>query len=236
MTAAASVDDGTPAARAALQAWLEHMRENIAGGRQDLFMWVVEFFAHLIQRPWEKPRVALVLQGGKGVGKNVAVETPLHLVGLGVHARSNPRMLVGNFNSHFEHCLAIVLDEALWSGDKQAEGRLKHLITGSFHTIERKGFEPYQARNLARVVILGNERWLVPATADERRFTVLKVGNGRKQDGAFFGAMVDGMQGGGYSLLLHFSLLDSRSVRGGHQPRTRTEALQEQKRRECRPR
>jgi hypothetical protein len=43
------------------------------------------------------------------------------------------------------------LDEAFWSGDKQAEGTLKDLITGRDHVIEHKGKEPYTVANKTRV-------------------------------------------------------------------------------------
>jgi hypothetical protein len=115
------------------------------------------------------------------------------------------RYLTGNFNSHLESCLALVLDEAQWAGAKKAEGRLKGLTTGKEHLIERKGAEPYKVKNLTRVIILGNEDWLVPATGDERRWAVFNVGTGKMQQRAFFREMREGMEandGEGYGLLL----------------------------------
>jgi hypothetical protein len=91
------------------------------------------------------------------------------------------------------------LDEAFWSGDKQAEGVLKDLITGRDHVIEHKGKEPYSVANKTRVVIIGNEDWLIPASHDERRFAFFDVGDGRKQDRAFFQSMREGMEAGGYT-------------------------------------
>jgi len=119
---------------------------------------------------------------------------------------SNRRYLTGNFNGHLENRLLFVLDEAFWSGDKQAEGILKDLITGKTHLVEHKGKEPYVVSNCTRIVILGNEDWLVPASHDERRFCVLDVGDKRKQDTKFFEGMENGMKAGGYRLLLEFLL------------------------------
>jgi hypothetical protein len=117
---------------------------------------------------------------------------------------SNRRYLVGNFNGPLENCLLFVLDEAFWSGDKQAEGIVKDLITGKSHVIEHKGKEPFTVDNRTRVVIIGNEDWLVPASHDERRFAVFDVGDARKQDRAFFQTMRERMEMGGYRLLLRF--------------------------------
>lgn len=193
-------------AQASLDAFLEHARENVAGGDEWLMRWLIGYFAHLVQRPWEKPLVALVFKGAKGVGKNALIERVGALLGDHFMLASNRRYLVGNFNGHMENLLLFALDEAFWSGDKQAEGTLKDLVTGKWQIIEHKNEKPYRVENCLRVAVLGNEDWLVPASHDERRFAVYLVGDRRKQDRAFFQAMREGMERGGYRLLLRFLL------------------------------
>lgn len=171
--------------------WFEHIWNNVCQRDEALYYWVISWFAHCVQKPWEKPLVALVLRGGKGTGKNSAVAPLLELLGDSGMVAANRRYLTGNFNSHLENKLLMVLDEAFWSGDKGAEGTLKDLVTGAYHNIERKGFEPFRVANLTRVVILGNESWLVPASTDERRYCVLDMAEHNKQDTAFFTALHD---------------------------------------------
>ncbi|HJW72587.1 MAG TPA: bifunctional DNA primase/polymerase [Geothrix sp.] len=190
----------------AVEAFLEHARLNVCNGDHRLFQWLMAWFGQLIQRPWEKPLVALVFKGKKGTGKNALVERVGHLLGTHFLVADDDRYLLSNFNGHLENCLCMVLDEATWAGDKKAEGRLKGIITGSQHNIERKGMEPYRVDNLTRIVILGNEDWLVPASQDERRFAVFNVGDGRRQDRQFFQSMREGMEAGGYSHLLSYFL------------------------------
>jgi len=148
----------------------------------------------------------LVFRGAKGVGKNACIERIGALLGGHFLLTSNRRYLLGNFNGHLENCLLFALDEAFWSGDHQAEGALKDLITGREHVIEHKGKEPYTVSNKTRVVIIGNEDWLVPASHDERRFAVFSVGDGRKQDRGFFSTMREGLESGGYPVLLRYLL------------------------------
>ena len=216
-------------ARASVDAWRGHLQENVCRGDAVLARWVEGYFAHLIQRPGVKPLVALVLRGGKGTGKNALVDRVGALLGPNHYmVCSNKRYLVGNFNSHLETLLLLVLDEAFWSGDKQSEGILKDLVTGTRYVIERKGVEPYTCENLARVAILGNEDWIVPSTQDERRFAVLDVGEGRKQDRVFFRRMREGMERGGYGVLLrHLLDFDLSGVDIDEAPST--QALLEQK-------
>ena len=184
--------------------FLDHALNNVCGSDKALCRWLIGFFAHMIQRPWEKPLVALVFRGKKGTGKNALVERVGELLGHHFMVTDDERYLMGNFNAHMEHTLFFVLDEANWAGDKRAEGKLKGLITGKAHNIERKGDEVYRAKNLTRVAVVGNEKWLVPATQDERRFAVFNVGDGRKQDRQFFQQMRVGMEQGGYACLLHY--------------------------------
>lgn len=193
-------------AAAALDAFLDHARANVCGGDETLYRWLVGYFAHIIQRPQEKPLVAPVFKGEKGVGKNALIERVGHLLGSHFLVTSKRRYLVGNFNGHLERLLLFVLDEAFWSGDKEAEGILKDLITGSTHLIEIKGQESYTVANRCRIVIIGNEDWLVPASHDERRFAVFQVGSARKQDRQFFIEMRERMERGGYRLLLRYLL------------------------------
>lgn len=186
--------------------FLEHLNLNVCGGSEALYRWLLGFFAHLVQCPEQKPEVAIVLRGGKGVGKTMVAETIGDLLGRHFLLTSDRRYLTGNFNGHLENCLMLALDEAFWSGDKQAEGTLKNLITGREHVIEHKGKEPYVVANKTRIIICSNENWVVPVSHDERRFAFFDVGDGRKQNRVFFGQIRDGLRNGGYPVLLRYLL------------------------------
>lgn len=211
----------------AVDAFLEHALQNVCGGDHRIFSWLLGYFAHMVQRPWEKPLVALVFKGKKGTGKNALVERVGALFSNHFLVADDDRYLLSNFNSHLESNLFFVLDEAAWAGDKRAESKLKGLITGTHHNIERKGQEPYRADNLTRVAIIGNEDWLVPASHDERRFAVFNVGEGRIQDRGFFQAMRVQMEQGAYAHLLRF-LLDWK-IETDVNDAPKTDALIEQK-------
>lgn len=190
----------------ALESFKEHLHENVCTKDKNLSNWLLGYFAHLVQRPWEKPLVALVFRGRKGVGKNTPVELVGHLVERHFIVASKSQHVLGNFNAHMEHCLLVALSEAFWSGDKKAEGVLKELITGDRHLIERKGKDVIVARNYARIVIMSNEDWVVPATTEERRFAAFDVGSGRMQDLHFFKTMKKNMKEGGFRYLLRYFL------------------------------
>jgi hypothetical protein len=199
--------DATEDQHRGLSMFLEHALENVCGGDEKLFKWLMGYFAHLVQKPFERPLTTIVFKGLKGTGKNVLLDRVGALLGKGNHylVAQDSRYLTSNFNGHLDSCLMLVLDEAFWSGDKGADSKLKGLTTSPTIFIERKGKEPYTVDNLVRVAIIGNEDWLVPATADERRYAVFQLGNKRRQDRAFFKTMrllLD--EKGGSGLLLHY--------------------------------
>ena len=204
-----------------VERWKEHLFENVCGSDPALAHWLTCWFAHLIQKPNVKPLVGIVFKGRKGTGKNALVERVKSLLGPHAMVTSRRRYLISNFTSHLQRCLLFVLDEAFWSGDKEAEGVVKDLVTGSKHTIEMKGREPYEVKNLTRVVIIGNEEWLVPATEDERRWAVFSIGEGRMQDRKYFEEMRIGLDDkGGNAHLLRYLLDYKITADINHAPHT----------------
>ncbi|WP_372072765.1 DUF5906 domain-containing protein [Tistrella mobilis] len=190
--------------------FLDHLRANICHGDESLFRWVFGWFAQMFQRPWEKPGTALVLRGKQGTGKTLVGKIFGSLIPDHYYLVDNPRYLTGQFNSHMMACLLLQADEGFWAGDKQAEGRLKSLITGEEHLIEKKGVDAFKVPNYLRLLITSNEGWVVPAGADERRFTVLDVGDYAKQNREYFKGIKDQLDRGGLQALLwemmHFDL------------------------------
>ncbi|PZR89776.1 MAG: hypothetical protein DI537_20445 [Stutzerimonas stutzeri] len=183
---------------------LKHMRELICRGDQEAYDYLIGWFAHMIQRPEEKPGVAVVLRGLKGTGKDTIGD---YVGGLFPHNHikiANADQLTGKFNAHQEKCLMLHVEEGFWAGNKQAESTLKHVITSEEVMIEPKGLNAFKIRSVLRLFISSNERWVVPATEDERRYFVLDVSPERKDDHRYFEALRREMTGGGRAALLHF--------------------------------
>ncbi len=205
VAAATDADVFPEIAHQAVKDYLDHALNNVCNGNLDHFNFLMCHFAHLFQKPWQKPLTALVFKGSKGVGKNALINPIKALLGRHALLAAKKRFLTGQFNSHFESCLCFILDEAVWGGDKDAEGGMKDLITGDEHNIERKGLEAYSVKNITRIYIIGNEDWLVPASDDERRYGVFNVNDNKKQKTEFFESIRIGMEAGGLRLLLrHF--------------------------------
>ena len=120
----------------------DHLLNNVCGGDQALYDWVFGFFANMVQRPRERTGVALVLRGKRGTGKTKIGEVIGALFPNHWFLVDDPRYVTGQFNAHMASCLMLQADEALWAGDRAAEGRLKGLITSPIQQIEVQGGRP----------------------------------------------------------------------------------------------
>lgn len=182
--------------------FLDHCRVNVCGGDAALFTWLWHWFAHLLQRPRERIGTAIVLRGKMGSGKTIVGEIIGSLIAAHYFLVDDPRYLTGQFNAHLMRCLLLQVDEGFWAGDKQAEGRLKGLVTSSQQMIELKGVDPGRAANFVRVMFSSNEEWVVPAGMEERRFCVIDVGDAVAQRHDYFAEMREEIDNGGREALL----------------------------------
>lgn len=211
--------------------FLDHLFENVCGRDQRHFDYLMDWFADMVQTPCVKPGVALVLRGLQGTGKSFVAETLGALLGRHSVTVSHMRHLTGNFNRHLADKLLITAEESYWGGNKKDEGALKDLITSPAALLEMKGVDAVPITSCCRLIMITNDEWAVPASADVRRFFVLDVGEERRNDHAYFKAMHDQLYGddkAGLRALL--AVLKGRDLRRRElRAVPETEALQVQK-------
>ncbi len=181
----------------------DHLLNNVCCGDEGHFIWVMGWFAHMIQRPGEKIGTSLVLGGESGVGKTIVGEIIGSLFEPHYLLIDHPRLAPGNFNAHASSLLMLHADEAFFAGDKTAVGRLRSLVTAKTLPIEFKGRDVEKVQSCVRLLVTSEQPWIVPASRGERRFAVLEVGAARKGDHAYFETMMGELADGGREGLLH---------------------------------
>ncbi len=181
----------------------DHLLNNVCDGDADVYKWVLGWFAHIVQRPRERTGTAIVMQGAMGAGKSKVGEVMGSLFPAHFFMVDDPRYVTGNFNAHMASCLLLQAEEAVWAGDKAAEGRLKGLTTSEYQMIEAKGVDPIRLKNYVRLLMTSNEDWVVPAGKDERRFCVLKINPRCAQNSDYFREMDEQLNSGGREALLY---------------------------------
>lgn len=138
------------------------------------FAAVMSWLADIIQRPEERHNTAVVTIGMPGSGKTTPPWFFSLLMPNNRALISKSHLLTGKFNSPLEHALFVHLEEAVWAGDREAEGVLKSLISEAYHMIERKGLDAQMVPNYARLWMNSNNEWVVPVRPGDRRFLVLR--------------------------------------------------------------
>jgi len=208
--------------------YLDHIKKNICGGDEEIYIYVISWLARGIQFPDRPGEVALVLKGKRGVGKGVFANEYLKLFGRHGMQIVNSSHLVGNFNSHLRDVVCVFADEAFYANDKKNASVLKALITEPTLTIEAKGIDAEACPNYISLIMASNEDHVVPAGGDERRYCVIDVKDTQQQNSSYFAAIRKQMDSGGQEALLHYLLnYDISEFQVRKVPQTK--ALMEQK-------
>jgi hypothetical protein len=181
----------------------EHLIKNVCQEDEELFKWIFGWFADIVQNPGKKSGTSLSLRGKQGAGKTIVGKIFGRLLQRHYTLIDQERYLFGNFNAHMASTILLHSDEGFWGGDPRHVGKLKSLVTSDTQRIENKGRDSVQVNNYLRLLITTNEDWVIPAAFDERRFAVLDVGDGNKQDREYFINILNQMDNGGYGALLY---------------------------------
>jgi hypothetical protein len=144
-------------------------------GDADQFL---DYMAHRVQKPWEKPRFALLIAGGQGTGKDTAVEFCCPAIGHWNVANIDPAAFDSAFNE-FASATLVRISEAAnlhemsrWAFNE----RTKVLIAGSpdHCQINPKYGQKYAVRMHCGVIITTNHLSSgIYIPADDRRYDIL---------------------------------------------------------------
>ena len=164
----------------------------------------MNWLALLVQKPWIKPEVALVLKSRQGTGKTIIVQMLLSIFGPHGFTTAQKVQVAGRFSGHLFDKVLVVLEEAFFAGDHAAVAAAKALVTNSTLGYEAKGKDAFSAPNYAPVITLTNNDWAVPVGEDARRWAVLDISETRMGDHAYFRELLDEMNSGGTAAFLDY--------------------------------
>ena len=213
------------------QMFLDHIHDIVCGGNEDYYRYFIAWMANCVQNPSDQGHSAIVMRGKQGCGKSIVPTLFGLLFGRHYLMVNKSEHLVGHFNYHLRDVVLLFADEAFFAGDKANESTLKTIVTERTLTIERKGVDAETSANCIHLMMASNEKWVVPAGPDDRRYFVLDCLPDRVGDRDYFTKMVRQMEtGGGKEALLHYLMtydikgsgVDIRDV-------PKTEALRQQK-------
>jgi 8-oxo-dGTP pyrophosphatase MutT (NUDIX family) len=159
---------------------------------EDPTNWVKKFFAHMIQKPEERPKFYLLIYStAKQVGKDSILKVMEKLMAPSMfHSTGAMRTIMpdqsGNqqFNKDLESTILVHLNEPKTSDMAQTQTEIKEFTTRNNNNIRRLYCDAYAQRNCARIVITTNETF--PVEHGEMRMVATEVSTARHGDTAFW--------------------------------------------------
>jgi hypothetical protein len=151
------------------------LREVICDNDPQTFEYLIQYLAHMLQKPEEKPGIIIVMLAEQGAGKG----TLFRLLNK-IWARTTLQVLdveqvVGHFNAALERHYVICMDEAIFKGDNKNLERLKSLVTEPQCRIEQKYQPSRTIESFHRFFAASNSDHFAHLSKDDRRFLFLRV-------------------------------------------------------------
>jgi hypothetical protein len=162
-----------------------HITEVLCDGDKIAADFVIGWFAHLFQKPDEKPSVAILLKSIEGTGKGTLYSVLQKLLGHMALQVNGGYQLTGRLNSVVANRLLIFADEVDLTDVRSAD-KLKGLISEPRVSMEKKGLDPIQLPNYCRFIFASNHDQVIKAGSRERRFLVLEPSAKYTQDTEYF--------------------------------------------------
>jgi energy-coupling factor transporter ATP-binding protein EcfA2 len=141
--------------------------------------YILDYLAHMVQKPSVKIAHGLMLTGLQGNGKSTFARILKRM--LGRNARTvNGAELHGRFKNRFVDCQLLHIEEAHHGGRLEAYEQHKQLMTDEHFAVEEKNVPRWDGRTPRGVVMCtndesgvvipqGDRRWFIASTVDEKR-------------------------------------------------------------------
>lgn len=210
-----------------VQPFVHHVRNLLRSSGDAKIM--LQWCAHIIQRPGEKIRWAPILYSiDQGVGKDTIINFVQEIVGKRYCSTIKPTDIGGNFNEWAQSILiriSEVSDVSEKSSRRKFQEEVKTIISGDdkFVTINEKYGFKHNARNIAHVIITTNNPQDIAVSEEDRRYDVMECAT-KKAMGIediearknYFDALYKWYEKGGkenlYAYLLHVDLSDFKAT------------------------
>ena len=176
--------------------FINHIREIWANNNEEVFRYIMSWLAHIIQQPYKKTGIAIVLQSCQGTGKTLPCDILLERVfgfelGLSTTGLTN---ITKNFNSILKGKIFTKVDELnnITQGDFHgAFDKMKDNITGNWFELEKKGIDSIQIENLNNFLLTTNNTFSVKIEDGDRRYACFEASDKYKGNFKYFDNFTD---------------------------------------------
>jgi hypothetical protein len=164
----------------------EYLFEVICNTNMRTYKYLIQYLAHMVQKPEDKPGVMIILLGGQGTGKGMFFQLLKKIWPRTTLLVSDINQIVGQFNAALERNYVICMDEAMFSGDRKSQDRLKSLITEKTCHIEQKYQPSRTIDSFHRFFASSNHEHFSRIEGDDRRSVFIRVSDKHQNDHTYF--------------------------------------------------
>jgi hypothetical protein len=195
-----------------LKRLLYHLKEVWANGDEKTYNYLLNWLAHIAQKPGTKTQAAVVLISRQGAGKNIIGNFLTDHV-FGEHVALNLADLskiTERFNSSIENRILTICDEVtnIEGGARKyfkAFDKLKNMITEKKQIIEKKNIDPFKVCDYNNLLFFTNNWNPIRIESSDRRYCVLECSSKHKgQKKTYFKPLKDDLDKNGVETGNHF--------------------------------
>lgn len=162
----------------------KHIDDIICNNEPHKLEYVLNYVAHMIQKPDEIPETGIILYSNiHGIGKNLFAEIFLSkLIGRKyVSIYKNGEGFFNKFNTSQMNKLLIIFDELKGNNSDFIKNHtfLKAILTNNKINIEPKGMESFEINNYSRYFFISNNKHIVYIEPSDRRFVCLECNSNK---------------------------------------------------------
>jgi hypothetical protein len=172
--------------KAKVDIMLNYIYEILADSNQDQYTYLLLWIANMLKG--NKNDSCLYLRGSQGIGKSTLFcFIRDYVIGRNLCLETGSSPIKSNFNSILAGKLLVVLEELETFSINEwmaISSRLKRYITSNTITLEKKGVDAYDAKNINNYVILSNNDAI--KDDDGRRYFILDLAVHRQGDKLFW--------------------------------------------------
>ena len=170
-----------------IQPVLYHLHYVICNDDPAVIKHLPGWIAHMFQRPWERPAVAVIQTSIEGTGKSMFWEFIGSLMGDKLFRNfNNANQITKKFNKLVEGALLVTGCEAKDQCEKFDIETFKSMITEKTVQIEPKGVDPYTINTFARYVIVSNNSCPLRISSRDRRMFITSIDEDKLQSLEYF--------------------------------------------------
>jgi len=173
-----------------LKLFQDHIHHILSGKDQtdNVYNYIVNWIAKLIQKPQHKIGVAIVMKSKQGAGKNTVWDYISNCI-LGYRyclTTAEPNDVFSEFNDPLENKLLVTYDEASGTDTFQNDSKLKDKITGDTIEINSKRIRKKPCPNYLNWIFLSNSLTPIKKEQGDRRFMCIRCSDDRCNDNEYF--------------------------------------------------